>query len=133
MAARHGRNGRFYANVTSGGLAAPIPFLTNWTANFTGDYPEVTSMGDTNKTYVAGLPDFSGTIGGNYDDATAQFYTAASDGVARNFYMYPDIVNKPAQYWYGQAFLDFSVTQGVADAIKISSSIKAAGAITKIG
>jgi hypothetical protein len=133
LSARHGRNGRFYANVTSAGTAEPIPFLNKWSVNFTGDYPEVTAFGDPNKVYVAGLPDFSGTIAGFYDDATAQFYTAAVDGAARKFYLYPDIVNKPARYWFGTAFLDFSMDGGTADGIAISSSIKAASAVGQVG
>ena len=46
-------------------------------------------MGDQNLIRVAGLPDASGDFSGFYDTVTAQTYTAATDGLPRNFYLYP--------------------------------------------
>ena len=132
MARIHGRSGRLYAGIASGGTAEPITYLNKWSMDFSTDDVDVTSFGDTNKVYVSGLPDFSGSFGGFYDTATAQLYTAATDGVARKFYLYPDS-SSTAQYWYGTATFDFSVTSGVGEAVAISGNFKAASAITKIG
>lgn len=132
MARIHGRNGRIYLAVTSGGTAAPLPFLATWSINFSTDKAEVTAMGDSNKTYVAGLPDASGQFAGFYDDSTAQTYTAATDGVARNFYLYPSTLNT-GQYWYGTILPDFNVDGGVGKAVEVSASWNAASTITKIG
>lgn len=132
MGAIHGRHGRLYTSITSGGTAEPIAYLNAWSINFTVDYPEVTSFGDTVKVYVAGLPDASGTFGGFYDTATAQLYTAATDGVARKFYLYPTN-QSTGTYWFGTALFDFSVSGAVGDTVTISGNWKAASAVAKVG
>ena len=91
----------------------------------------IRGFGDSNKTYVSGLPDVSGSFAGFYDSASAQLYTAAVDGVARKFYLYPSTAD--AIYWFGTATFDMSVETGVADAVKISGTFKAASAVTKVG
>lgn len=132
MARIHGRNGRVYMSLTSGGTAEPVAFLNAWTINFTTDKADVTAFGDGNKVYVAGLPDAQGTFAGWYDDATVQTYTAATDGIARKFYLYPS-TSTNTQYWYGTVLPDFSVDGGVGDAVKIASTWNAASAIQKAG
>lgn len=132
MARIHGRNGRIYMAIASGGVASPLPFFATWSINFATDKAEVTAMGDSNKIYVSGLPDASGEFSGFYDDATAQTYTAAVDGVARAFYLYPSLLT-PAQYWWGTILPDFNVSGGVAGAVEVSASWNAASSIAKVG
>jgi hypothetical protein len=128
----HGRNGRVYMNLTSAGTAEPVAFLSSWSINFEVDKEEVTAFGDVNKIYVAGLPDASGEFSGFYDDASTQTYTAASDGIARKFYLYPS-TNAAGQYWWGTVFPDFKVNGAVAGAVEISSSWNAGSTIAKVG
>jgi hypothetical protein len=132
MAKIHGRKGSLYANLTSGGTAEQIAYLTEWSLDMSSDKVDVTAFGDTNKTYVAGLSDASGAFSGFYDNSTAQIFTAAGDGVARKLYLYPDTSNT-GQYWYGTGFLDGSVSVSNSDAVKITGSFSAASAFTKIG
>lgn len=132
MARIHGRAGRLYAGITSAGTAEAIAFLNNWSLDFSVDFVEVTAFGDTIKTYVSGLPDSQGSFSGWYDNATAQLYTAATDGVARKFYLYPDN-GSTSQYWFGTMLFDFSVTGAVDGAVQISGNFRAASAITKVG
>lgn len=132
MARIAGRNGRLYANITSGGTAEPIAFLNNWSLSFTTDNIEVTAFGDSHKTYVSSLPDVSGSFAGFYDDATAQTYTAATDGVARKFYLYPDNT-ATGKYWFGTAFFDFSVSADVGGAVQVSGDLAAASVVAKVG
>lgn len=132
MARIHGRSGRVYMNLASGGTAEPVAFLSGWSINFATDKVDVTAFGDGNKIYVAGLPDASGDFTGFYDDATAQVYTAALDGVPRRFYLYPSVLT-PTQYWYGTILPDFKVNGAVAGAVEISSSWNAASFIAKQG
>lgn len=132
MSRLHGRNARVYMSITSGGTAEPIPFLASWSLQAATDKQDVTAFGDGNKVYVAGLPDASGEFSGFYDDATAQTYTAAVDGVARKFYLYPSTSNN-SQYWFGTILPDFSANAGVAGATEISASWNAASAINKVG
>jgi hypothetical protein len=131
MARIHGRRGRVYAGVASGGTAEPIPFLTSWTIDFTVDKVDVTCLGDQNKTYVSGLPDASGTVAGFYDTETAQFYTASQDGLARKFYLYPDTADT-AEYFFGTGLFDFAINGAVADGVAVTGSWAAASAISKV-
>lgn len=132
MARIHGRRGRVYLAVASGGTAEPIPFMSSWSINFETEKAEVTAFGDNNKVYVAGLPDASGEFGGFYDDATAQTYSAAVDGQPRKFYLYPStLVN--TQYFFGEILPDFAVEGAVDDAVSVTSSWNASSEIKKQG
>lgn len=135
MARIAGKGGRVYMALASGGTAEPIAFLRSWSINFTTDKNDVTALGDANKVYVADLPDAQGTFDGFYDDATVQTYTAATDGLARKFYLYPNTTGAPGtgQYFFGNILPDFSVTGGVGDSVNISSSWNAASAVSKVG
>jgi hypothetical protein len=133
MSRRHGRNGRVYMAITSGGTAEPLQFQAKWSLNAVTDKDEVTALGDSNKVYVAGLPDASGDFSGFWDDATAQTYTAATDGVARKFYLYPDTTNDATKYWFGTIFVDFKADGDVGSAIKVSASWVAASSIISVG
>lgn len=133
MTRRAGRNARVYLEITSGGSAQPVPFLNSFTIKSTTDRYETTAFGDTGKTYVAGLPDAQGDLGGFYDDATAQMFTASQDGVARKIYFYPDIANAAGVYWYCTAFVDFNLDVGVSAAEAITGTWSAASALVKVG
>src|SRR5687767_10137155 len=133
MARIHGRRGRIYIGVASDTASAePIPFLNSWSLNREVDKADVTAFGDTNKVYVAGLPDASGDIGGFYDTETAQLYTAASDGLARKFYIYPDTTDT-SKYFFGTAFFDFNIEASATDPASVSGSWSAASSIIKVG
>ena len=131
MARNHGRFGRVYMNLTSGGTAEPIAFIRSWSLNAAADKADVTALLDPNKIYVAGLPDASGEFAFWYDDATVQTYTAAADGIARKFYLYP--AASSAQYFWGTILPDFSVSAAVDGAIEGTASWNAASAILKVG
>ena len=128
----HGRNGRVYMGIASSGTAEPLPFVADWGINFSADKAEVTALGDSNKIYVTGLPDASGDLSFFYDDSTAQSYTAAVDGVARKFYLYPSTLNT-GQYFFGTVLIDFNLKGGVAAAVNGTASWNAASTIAKVG
>lgn len=132
MARIAGRNGSLYMNLTSAGTPEPVAYLNHWTVNYSVSTIDVTSFGDVTKVYVAGLPDFQGSYGGFYDNATTQMYIAATDGVARKFYLYPDRT-LASQYWLGTATFDFSVDGTVDGAVTLSGNFAAAGPTTKVG
>ena len=132
MARIHGRRGRVYLAIQSGGTAEPIPFLNSWSMNAQAEKADVTAFGDNNKVYVAGLPDASGEFYGFYDDATAQTYTAAVDGLPRKMYLYPS-TSLTTQYWFGEILPDFSVNGAVGGAVEVSASWNASSAILKQG
>lgn len=132
MARIAGRNGSLYGNLTSGGTAEPIAYLNHWSLNFASNQTDVTAFGDVSKVYVAGLPDFKGSYAGFYDTATVQMYTAATDGVARKFYLYPDRTNA-AQYWFGTAIFDMAIDGTVDGAVSINGNMAASSVAVKVG
>lgn len=119
-------------DITGVAQATPLPFFAEWSMNFTVDRAEVTAMEDSNKVYVAGLPDAQGDFSGFYDDSTVQTYTAATDGIARKIYIYPNTSNT-GQYWFGTVLPDFSVNGGVAGAVQVKATWAAASAMIKVG
>jgi hypothetical protein len=129
MSRFHGRGGALYVDTVGGGSPTPVLNITKWTIDRTTDKVDVTAMGDSNKTYVAGLPDGKGSFTGFFDDTAADLYAAASDGIARAFYLYAKL---PKPYWYGTGFFDQSASGGVTEAAGISGNFVAAGPITLV-
>src|SRR5215472_4701009 len=109
MPRRHGRNAALYATLGATGSASPVAFLNDWAISSASAKADVTCFGDTNLTYVVGLPDATGTFAGFYDSNGADFFAASQDGQPRKFYMYTDLVDDPGDYFFGLAFFDFAV------------------------
>jgi len=118
--------------LTSGGTAEPVAYQASWSINFATNKIDVTAFGDTNKSYVAGLPDASGQFAGFYDDSSVQTYTAATDGIARKFYLYLNTTSN-TQYFFGTILPDMTIDSSVDGATTVSASWAAATAITKVG
>jgi hypothetical protein len=133
MSRIHGRNGMVYIGLANNVAAQPAAYLSDWTVNMTTQKVDVTALGDTNVTYVAGLPNADGDFTGFYDTATAQTYAAAQDGLSRNFYLYPSLINSvaPEQYFFGTILADFTVAGGVSSAVTMKSSWSAASQIVR--
>lgn len=132
MARLHGRQGRVYISATTGGAAVPAVSLNSWSIDFSVDQVDATCFGDTNKQYLAGLPDASGAFSGLYDDAGQNILAGAQDGLSRKLYIYPT-TNDATKYWYGTGFIDASFEGAVDKAITVSSKWKAAGTISAVG
>ena len=133
MARNAGSSGRLYFALASGGSAESVAYLSKWSLSQSTDTYDVTAFEDTTKTYVAGKPDASGQFSGFWDDATVQSYTAALDGVARKIYLYPKTPSGTGPYWFGTAFLDFSIDVDANGATTISGNFKAATSFAKVG
>jgi len=117
---------------TGAAAASRLAYQATWSMNFTVDKLDVTTIDDPNKVYVAGLPDATGQFAGFYADDSVQTYTAATDGLPRKMYLYPD-KGLATQYWFGTVLPDFSIDGGVGDPIKVSSSWSASSPIIKQG
>jgi hypothetical protein len=127
-----GRRGALYVDLTGTGAATPVPYMKKFTFSSKVAAFDVTAMTDTSKVYVADLPDAQGTYDGWYDTATPQLYTAASDGLARKTYLYPD-TSIPATYFYGTATFDMDLTVDVSGGTAVSGSFKAFTPFQKAG
>lgn len=116
-------------------VASPMAFLSDWSMNFVVAKVDVTAMGDTNLIWVAGLPDASGDFTGFFDTATAQTYIAATDGLPRNFYLYPSTLaaqmSPTPQYFFGTILPDYAITGGVTAAVSLKSTWNAASRISR--
>lgn len=128
MARYAGRKGRLYLSTSGSGTASAIGSLTSWSLSMTTDKFESTAFGDTNKTYVVGLPDLQGTFEGVYDDtviATLNSARESTDGV--KMYLYPSL-DVATQYFYGPVWLDLSMSGSVGGLVTVSGTISANGA-----
>lgn len=132
MAKKSGRNAAVFFDVAGGGSASLLPGINKYTLDSSTEQLDVTSFEDTTKTYVADIPDASGTFSGFWDDATEQTYTAAVDGLPRKFYLYPDKRNLATTYWFGTIYADFSIDGGLGQAVNVSATWKAATPIQKV-
>lgn len=131
MARSHGRNGIVYMGATQGAVATPVTFQASWSVSMVTDTDEVTAFGDPVKIYVSGLPDASGDFSGFWDDATSQTYKAATDGLPRNMYLYPNVTSDPLTYFFGTVIADFAMDGAVGSAVNVKSSWKAASAVQR--
>lgn len=139
----HGRFGALYVDqsTAANGSASPLGNLSDWTINGNRDQVEVTVLGESVKTYVSGLSDFTGTLNGVLNTASTGIYTTA-DGVARKFYLYIDDTDAASRapvsgsgkgYWYGTAlFNGVTSNGGVGDAVKWSIDWSAATSIYRV-
>jgi hypothetical protein len=127
-----GRNGQLKVDQSAGanGSASTVANLTTFDIQQTRDKTEVTSFGDTTKTYVAGLADASGSFSGYWDSAGG--LQAVADGVARKFYLYPSTTVQTS-YWFGTATFDITVSTSVGGAVEVSGSWSAATPVSYVG
>jgi len=126
MAKYHGKKGLVYMSPDGTGVAVLLGELTEWSLNMTVDREDVTAFGDTNKEYVQGIPDRTGTLAGWWDDTDDALYDgmASEDGV--KLYLYPseDVLTK---YFYGPALVDMSINVPVGGAVNVSGTFAANG------
>jgi len=115
----------YLAIESSTGVATSVIKLNSWTLNLATDKFDVTSFGDSNKTYVQGLKDIQGTISGFWDDTETKPFAGASSTNGVKLYLYPDSVT-PTKYAYGIAWLDASIETPVGGAVTLSANFAAA-------
>lgn len=126
MARYHGKKGRVMMSTGAGSEAVAVLSLNSWSLDMSVDRVEVTAFGDTNKVYVQGLPDTSGQLSGFWDDESDALYQASQSPDGVKMYLYPS-TDAMSKYFYGLAFVDFSINTGVSEAVTISGSFAAAG------
>ena len=126
MAVYPARKGVIYLSTSGSTSASATLHLNKWSIDSSTDKIDVTSFGDTNKTYVQGLPDIKGTFSGFFDDLETKIATAAASSTGCIMYLYPSS-DAPTKYKCGPAWLDFSMDVSVAAAVTISGNFVANG------
>lgn len=119
----HGKNGAIYLNGAKGS-GTKVAAKAEWTLSRNRDTVDVTSFGDTNKVYVVGLPDVSGTYRGTLDVSGDLLLTAATED-AKLIYLYADDGATPIEVAHGSGFIDATVTVSNTDAARISGNFRA--------
>jgi hypothetical protein len=132
MARYHGRNGVLLLQLSSASTTlTTLSYVRDWSLNFAVDQVDATALGDSNKVYVAGLPDATGTVSGFHDDAGGDTLAAAQDGVARTFQLYPEGTDTGSLYYSGTALWDFSLSGGVGGVVEFTANWSANSAVTR--
>lgn len=118
-----GRKGRIYGDISTDGTGAAVPIanLNSYSLNASTDKIEVTSFGDTSKSYVVSLPDAQGDMSGFWDTDGDQYKLSKAIDGGRKFYLYPT-TDTTTKYWFGKAFFDVSVNTTVSGAVEVSGS-----------
>lgn len=128
----HGKSGAIYLGGPVSGGGTKVSAKTEWSIDLSRDYVDATVFGETNKTYLAGLRNFSGNYSGLLDtDGDSMLDATALD--AQLIYLYADdgttggTVKLVA---HGSGFIDGTVQCSNTDAVKISGQFRAQGSWT---
>jgi hypothetical protein len=121
---KHGKGGSIWVVVTAGTSAVRVALKSEWTLNLNRDYVDATVFGDTNKTYLAGLKDVSGTYAGLLDNSGDLLVNATdvSDGLMT--YLYSDTT---VLIGNGMALHDSAINCSNTDAVRVSGNMRANG------
>jgi len=121
----HGKNGAIYVGNPKP-TGDKVAIKSQWDLNLSRDYVEVTTFGDTNKEYLAGLKDISGSFNGLLDVAGDLMVNNTSlDDVP--LYLYADDGASAVMIAYGPALIDSSITASNTDAVRVSGNFRASG------
>jgi hypothetical protein len=124
MAILTGRNGSVKYDplgVTPVALIA----LNTWKLSLKTDFEDVSCFGDTNKVYIPGMRDISGSIGGFWDSTNVALFTATAVDTPGRLELAPNKTEATAIFG-GKAFIDADIDCSLG-APKVSSSFRAAG------
>lgn len=127
--AYHGKDGKLYLSMTGTDEWVEIGKISAFTLDMTRDKVETTSLGDTNKTFLAGLKNTQGTFTGFFT-AEEQLFDAADSPTGVYLALVPtDLV--PNMCWRGPAWVDVSINSGVSAAVTINGTFSANGPWTR--
>lgn len=125
----HGKNAAIYLGGAKGSGGVKIATKTDWTLRRNRDYVDATTFGDTNRTYLAGLPNVEGTFAGLMDVSGDLLLNAATSD-ATQIYLYADDGASPILLANGPGFIDGNINASVTDAVRYTGDFRASGAWT---
>jgi hypothetical protein len=123
----HGKNGAIYLGGKKG-VGIKVASKSEWTLQRNRDYVDATVFGDTNKTYLAGLPNVQGTFAG-FLDTSGDLLLSAATSDSQEIYLYADDTGS-ADDWiaHGPGLIDANVTLSNTDGARMTGEFRAQGA-----
>lgn len=131
MARYAGSRLRMYISSIGGtGVASAVSGISSFTIDRTADRYDVTAGGDSNIQEVQGFFKYEVSFEGAWDDTETKLASAAASATGCNAYLYPDAANAPAKYVAMPAWLAYSLSAGAQDAVRVTGTLAANGAVT---
>jgi len=127
---KSGRYGQVLWDPTGAGTPAELASINAWTLSLATDRIEVTCFGDTNKVYVPGMKDVSGTVGGFWNSEDTALVEAADQETPGTLKLVPNDT-EPTFFWSGLAYMDAEINCGVNEAPSLTGTWSAAGPWTR--
>jgi len=121
-----GAHGQVLADPTGGSTAVAIANLNKWDLSLATNKIDVTSFGDTNMTYVTGLPDVKGSLAGFWASDEVTVFKIALGTIAAFLKLLPSSLEATV-YFSGKAWLDANVAVDNKGAVTIGGTFVAAG------
>jgi hypothetical protein len=129
----HASSGAIYIGGAKGAGGIRVAAKSEWTLQRNRDYVDATVFGDTNKTYLAGLPNLQGTFAG-FLDVSGDLMLSAATSEAQSLYLYASdgtgLVSTEYLVAHGPALIDANVNVNNTDAARITGEFRAQGAWT---
>jgi hypothetical protein len=123
MATKHGVNSRIYMGAT---VAIPIAETHGINLEFSTDFADDSSQGDSFHTSLPGLTDATLGIDKWYDSAEYAMLDAVIGRTLQKFYAYPDAADASV-YVYGTGYLgNGGLNMGIGDIVDQSYTFKMA-------
>jgi hypothetical protein len=124
----HGKFGQVRMDPAGGASLVTLADVNTWTLDMGTDRVVVTAFGDTNVRRVAGLPDFSGTLGAWWNAVATSsplFFDAVLAGTPVTLRLIPSTLD-PTVYFEGLANVDGAVNVSATGAVSNSGKWDAA-------
>jgi hypothetical protein len=123
----HGKNGAIYINGAKGGGGTKVASKAEWTLNLNRDYVDATVFGDTNKVYLVGLKDVSGTYAGLLDTSGDLLLNATDEDTVQVYLYGDDRDTFEVLIASGPGLFDTAINASNTDAIRVTGNFRASG------
>ena len=111
--------------------SATVAEVRSWTLNTSAETIEDTAMGDTARTYLAGLTSADASVDVFWDEADSAGQTALAPGSSVTLVLYPEGATTGDTYYTGTALVTSkSITGSFDGMVEASISATYTGAVT---
>jgi hypothetical protein len=131
MSIKTGRYGKVSWDPAGGSTLVQIVSINAWKGSFKTEYEDVSCFGDSNRVYIPGLMDISGTFEGFWNSAELALFKAAMSPTPGTLQLMPN-TTEAGFVWQGPAYMDADIDCSL-DAPKVTGEFKAAGSWTVPG